>query len=93
MTQVTQLKTSTVTAVEAVDVTQARTGAAEEHMRPVEGRMISWASGEDFEQEIELLKNRNWLTEDLIAQAQRHWHCSRLQAVKYMLRGLDEGTA
>lgn len=80
--------------VEHADATLSRsTPAAEEQVRPEAGRAISWASTEDIEQELELLKNRQWLSEALISNSQKHWHCSRLQAVKYLLRGLDECSA
>ncbi|MEI8196174.1 MAG: hypothetical protein WCI73_09725 [Phycisphaerae bacterium] len=80
--------------IEHVDATLPRvTPAAAEQVQPVAARPIQWASMEDVERELELLKNRQWLNEELISNAQKHWHCSRLQAVKYLLGGLDECSA
>ncbi len=67
--------------------------AAAEQVRPLAGRAIEWASVEDLEQELELRKSRQWLSEEMITTAQKHWHCSRVQAVKFLLRGLDECSA
>ena len=80
--------------VEHVDAPVSRaTPAAAEHLLPQAGRPSHWVTVDDIEQELELLKNRKWLSEELIARSQKHWHCSRLQAVKYLLGGLDECSA
>ena len=61
-----------------------------DHVRPLPGMAIQWASTDDLDQELELMNNRRWLNEELIATSQKHWNCSRPQALKRLLRGLDE---
>lgn len=80
--------------IEHVDATPVRVGAgAQEQVQPVAGRSIHWASMADLEQEMELMKNRQWLSEELITSAQKRWNCARLQAVRQLLGGLDECSA
>jgi hypothetical protein len=87
-------QTNEPTHIENADATLPRaTPPAAEQVRPEAGRPIQWASTGDVEQELELLKNRQWLNEALISSAQKHWHCSRLEAVRYLLSGLDECSA
>jgi len=47
---------------------------------------IHWAPS-DLDQELDALKSRNWISEDLIKFSEKHWHCTREQAVERLLAG------
>jgi hypothetical protein len=38
-----------------------------------------------LEEQYETAKARNWISERMISQSQRHWHCTREQAIERLL--------
>jgi hypothetical protein len=38
-----------------------------------------------LEEQFEAAKARNWISERMISQSQRHWHCTREQAIERLL--------
>ena len=52
---------------------------------------IHWAtasaglSDPQLQAQFEVAKSRNWINDRLIAQSQRHWHCTRDQAIERLL--------
>lgn len=38
-----------------------------------------------LEEQYEAAKARNWINERMISQSQRHWHCTREQAIERLL--------
>ena len=43
------------------------------------------ASRADLEQKFEAMRARNWITDKMVLQYQRHWHCSREVALERLL--------
>ena len=39
----------------------------------------------DLEQKFEAMRARNWITERMVAQYQKHWHCAREVALERLL--------
>lgn len=73
--------TTTEVAV-AVDVAQAPATSAKPR--------IHWAAAGTFkkvelEEKLEAMRSRNWITERMIEQSQRHWNCSREEAIERLL--------
>ena len=62
-----------------VDGSSSPRVSAEDHAKPDPVRKIMWA-----EQAAPCLA-RNWLTEDLIRFSEKHWRCSREQAIERLL--------
>ena len=50
---------------------------------------IHWAdtgtSRPDLEQRFEAMRARNWITDRMVQQYQKHWHCSREVALERLL--------
>jgi hypothetical protein len=53
---------------------------------------IHWAASaapsaklEDLEQRFEAMKARNWMTERMVEQYMKHWHCTREAALERLL--------
>ena len=52
---------------------------------------IQWAgaptqtSKEELERKFEAMRSRNWITERMVEQYQKHWHCSREAALERLL--------
>ena len=51
---------------------------------------IHWASPvepvrADLEQQFEAMRARNWITDRMVQQYQKHWHCSREVALERLL--------
>lgn len=52
---------------------------------------IQWASAPgsikkvELEEKLEAARSRNWITERMIEQSQKHWHCSREAAIERLL--------
>ena len=52
---------------------------------------IHWAgtptqtSKEELERKFEAMRSRNWVTERMVEQYQKHWHCSREAALERLL--------
>ena len=53
---------------------------------------IHWASvatpatsAADLEQKFEAMRARNWITDRMVQQYQKHWHCSREVALERLL--------
>jgi len=55
-----------------------------EHLTPDPNVKIHWAAT-PLEQRVDALRARNWITEDLIGFSQKHWHCSRDEAIERLL--------
>lgn len=55
-----------------------------EHLAPDPARQILWAVS-PMEQQVDALRSRNWITEELIGFSQKHWHCSREEALERLL--------
>ena len=54
------------------------------------GAQIHWADTSggarpDLEQKFEAIRARNWMTEKMVAQYQKHWHCTRETALERLL--------
>lgn len=58
-----------------------------EHLTPDPNRPIMWADTSELEQEVDSLRRCNWITEDLIAFSQKHWRCSREDAISRLVAG------
>ncbi len=43
------------------------------------------ASRPDLEQQFEAMRARNWITERMVQQYQKHWHCTREVALERLL--------
>lgn len=39
----------------------------------------------ELEAKFEAMRARNWITDRMVEQYQRHWHCSREQALERLL--------
>ena len=39
----------------------------------------------DLEAKFEAMRSRNWITERMVEQYQKHWHCTREQALERLL--------
>jgi len=50
---------------------------------------IHWADSgtgrPDLEQKFEAMRARNWITDRMVQQYQKHWHCSREVALERLL--------
>ncbi|HVT79885.1 MAG TPA: hypothetical protein VHM90_04455 [Phycisphaerae bacterium] len=50
---------------------------------------IHWADAgqgrPDLEQKFEAMRARNWITDRMVQQYQKHWHCSREVALERLL--------
>jgi len=52
---------------------------------------IHWAAAPgsikkiELEEKLEAMRSRNWITERMIEQSQKHWHCSREAAIERLL--------
>ena len=74
---------TTETAVKpAQDISQSKPTAAETR--------IHWASptptpSSELEQKFEAMRARNWITDRMVQQYQKHWHCSREVALERLL--------
>jgi hypothetical protein len=56
---------------------------------------IRWAdNGEelrpDLEAQFEAARARNWITESMVQQYRKHWHCSRTAALERLLAKSDK---
>ncbi len=69
-----------------MNTTEPATKASPEQTVPDPNVKIHWAPA-DLDREIDALTSRNWLSEDLIRFSQKHWRCSREQAVERLLAG------
>ena len=73
----------TTTEVAVADPAQAAPLAA----RP----KIHWAAAPgsikkiELEEKLEAMRSRNWITERMIEQSQKHWRCSREEAIERLL--------
>ena len=71
--------------------TQEATAAAPAvDAKPAEGR-IQWAvtpstgKAAELEANFEAMRSRNWITDKMVEQYQKHWHCSREVALERLL--------
>jgi len=39
----------------------------------------------ELEEKLEVMRARNWVTERMIEQSQKHWHCSREEALERLI--------
>jgi hypothetical protein len=52
---------------------------------------IHWAAAPgtfkkiELEEKLDVMRSRNWITERMIEQSQRHWNCSREEAIERLL--------
>ena len=52
---------------------------------------IHWAASPgsfktvELEEKLEAMRSRNWITERMIQQSQKHWNCTREQAIERLL--------
>jgi hypothetical protein len=52
---------------------------------------IHWAGAptqttkDELERKFEAMRARNWITERMVEQYQKHWHCSRESALERLL--------
>lgn len=47
-----------------------------DQVKPDPTRKIAWAAT-NYDEKVELLKSRNWITETMIEQYAKLWHCDR----------------
>lgn len=52
-----------------------------DQVKPDPTRKIHWADAQ-FDQEVETLKSRNWITETMIQQYGKLWHCDRAEVIE-----------
>ncbi len=45
----------------------------------------------ELEEKLEAARSRNWITERMIEQSQKHWHCSREAAIERLLAQTQSG--
>ena len=62
---------------------------AEVTIQPAPGK-IQWAAAPgstnpELEARFEAMRARNWITDRMVQQYQKHWHCSREQALERLL--------
>jgi hypothetical protein len=76
--------TATATATQtAEDASKAKPTSAEAR--------IHWAAttnstkAEELEAKFEAMRARNWITDRMVQQYQKHWHCSREAALERLL--------
>ncbi len=67
----------------------AKTDPSESRPTRAETR-IHWAAPDqparpDLEQQFEAMRARNWITDRMVQQYQKHWHCSREAALERLL--------
>lgn len=43
------------------------------------------AQAAELEANFEAMRSRNWITDKMVEQYQKHWHCSRLVALERLL--------
>jgi hypothetical protein len=60
-----------------------------EHLTPDPSVRIHWAAT-PREQQLDALRARNWITDELIGFSQKHWHCSRDEAIDRLLAQTPE---
>ena len=69
-------------------VTQTVADASQSKPTSSETR-IHWASPmtskPELEAQFEAMRARNWITERMVNQYQKHWHCSREEALERLL--------
>ena len=46
---------------------------------PANGKLV------ELEEQFEAARSRNWITERMVEQYQKHWHCSREAALERLL--------
>jgi hypothetical protein len=56
---------------------------------------IHWAGTSDavspeLERKFEAMRARNWITDKMVQQYQKHWHCSRAVALERLLEKTGE---
>jgi len=83
------MDTKKETSVESVDIAVAVAPKADSKPTTAETR-IHWASPvepvrADLEQQFEAMRARNWITDRMVQQYQKHWHCSREVALERLL--------
>ena len=83
------MDTKKETSVESVDIAVAVASTAASKPTSAETR-IHWASPvepvrADLEQQFEAMRARNWITDRMVQQYQKHWHCSREVALERLL--------
>ena len=72
----------TVDIAEKVATTASKPTSAETRIHwatPIEGVRP------DLEQKFESMRARNWITDRMVQQYQKHWHCSREVALERLL--------
>lgn len=71
--------------------TEPAAKAADEPGQASTQAKIHWAgaptqtSKEELERKFEAMRSRNWITERMVEQYQKHWHCSREAALERLL--------
>jgi hypothetical protein len=83
------MNTQKETSVESVDSVVAVAPQPASKPTSAETR-IHWASPvepvrADLEQQFESMRARNWITDRMVQQYQKHWHCSREVALERLL--------
>jgi hypothetical protein len=72
-------------------ITEPAAKAAEEPGSKTAETKIHWAgaptqtSKDELERKFEAMRARNWITERMVEQYQKHWHCSREAALERLL--------
>lgn len=54
---------------------------AADQVNPDPSRKILWAET-NYDEKVELLKSRNWITETMIEQYAKLWHCDRAEVLE-----------
>jgi hypothetical protein len=76
---------TTETAVKAAeDPSQSKPTTADARIHWA-GATTSSGAKQELEQKFEAMRARNWITERMVEQYQKHWHCSRESALERLL--------
>jgi len=80
-----------MTSIEAPATTAVKTDLSQSEPTSAETR-IHWASQSStvadpaaLEQQFEAMRARNWITDKMVQQYQKHWHCTREVALDRLL--------
>jgi hypothetical protein len=76
--------TKEVAAEKAVEASKSQATAAETQIQwattPIDATKTA-----ELEAQFEAMRSRNWVTDRMVEQYQKHWHCSRHVALERLL--------
>lgn len=84
-------KDDKVTTIDSPAQVATRSEIATSHPTTAETR-IHWASDSstladpaELERRFEAMRSRNWITDKMVQQYQKHWHCTREAALERLM--------